>query len=73
MVRQIIKANSKNVHISIPDDYIGKTVEVLAFTLDEKIKNDIITDHSSSINALYDGIRVDFTDFVFNRDEANSR
>lgn len=72
MVRQIIKASSNDIHISVPDNYVGKTLEVLAFTLDET-KQDISEDHIHSINALYDSIRVDFTDFVFNRDEANSR
>ena len=72
MVRQIIKASSNDIHISIPDNYVGKTLEVLAFTLDET-KHEVTGDHINSINNLYDTIRVDFTDFVFNRDEANSR
>lgn len=72
MVRQIIKASSNDIHISVPDNYVGKTLEILAFTLDET-KQDVIEDHVNSINALYDNIRVDFTDFVFNRDEANRR
>jgi hypothetical protein len=72
MVRQIIKASSNDIHISVPDNYVGKTLEVLAFTLDETTQ-DVTEDYINSINALYDNIRVDFTDFVFNRDEANRR
>jgi hypothetical protein len=72
MVRQIIKPSSTDVYISIPDDYVGKTLEILAFTLDETNQKNH-EDHTNSINTLYDNIRVDFTDFAFDRDEANRR
>ena len=42
MVRRIIKASSNDVYIEIPDDYIGKTLEVLAFTLEEATNSFLI-------------------------------
>ena len=72
MVRQIIKARSKDIHILIPEDYIGKTLEVLTYALDEP-KTDLKKDNLTSINEIYKDIRVDFTNFTFDRDEANSR
>jgi len=72
MVRRIIKASSNDVYIEIPDDYIGKTLEVLAFTLEEAT-NSFKGNYMDAINELYDDIRVDFNNFIFDRDEANSR
>ena len=35
MVRSLITPETNTVHIAIPDDYIGKKVEILVFTYDE--------------------------------------
>ena len=72
MLRQIIKSNSRDIHISIPDEYVGKTLEILTNTIDE-IKYEGRADHTDSIDNLYDSIRIDFAGFSFYRDEANSR
>jgi hypothetical protein len=72
MVRQIFKADSKNINITIPDEYVGKVIEVLTFEVDED-QLESQTEKLASIKALYDGLRVDLKDFVFDRDEANRR
>jgi hypothetical protein len=35
MIRSLITPQTTELHIAIPDDYIGKKVEVLVFTYDE--------------------------------------
>jgi hypothetical protein len=35
MIRSLITPQTTDIHIAIPDEYIGKKVEVLVFTYDE--------------------------------------
>ena len=35
MIRTVIKPKNKNVSINLPESYVGKQVEILAFTIDE--------------------------------------
>ena len=36
MVRKVIFADSKNISIQVPEDFVGKQVEVIAFTLENE-------------------------------------
>ena len=38
MLRTVLKPKNQNVSINLPDSYIGKQVEILAFTVDEAQK-----------------------------------
>jgi hypothetical protein len=38
MIRSLITPQTTDIHIAIPDDYVGKKVEVLVFTYDEPSK-----------------------------------
>jgi hypothetical protein len=68
-MRQIIIPTSNVFNLQIPDNLIGKEVELLV--------NEIINTKdkkATTIEALYkelDGCRVDMSSFTFNRDEAN--
>ena len=35
MIRSLLTPQSNNLNIAIPDDYVGKKVEVLVFTYDD--------------------------------------
>ena len=35
MIRSLITPQTNDLHIALPDDYVGKKVEVLVFTYDE--------------------------------------
>lgn len=41
MIRTHIIPQSNNVQLTVPDNYIGKKVEVIVFSEDEEIQNDI--------------------------------
>ncbi|MDB5139047.1 MAG: hypothetical protein JWR12_963 [Mucilaginibacter sp.] len=67
MVREIIVPDKNKVSVVLPDDYIGKTIEVIAFVLDESVtKSEIF---SPTFNAL----KIDTLNHPFNREEANER
>lgn len=40
MIRTIIKPDNQNIIINLPENFIGKQVEVIAFTIEETEKND---------------------------------
>ena len=35
MIRTIVKADTQNISIKLPGNFVGKQVEVIAFTVDE--------------------------------------
>jgi hypothetical protein len=69
MVRTVVTADKNTVIVSIPEAYIGKQVEVIAFTLDE---GDPLAGEKKK-KASFDAIRLDTMGYKFNRDEANER
>ena len=36
MIRSLLTPQTNDLHIAIPDEYVGKKVEVLVFTYDDK-------------------------------------
>jgi hypothetical protein len=44
MIRTVIKPSKQNVSIKLPEEFVGKQVEVIAFTVDEAISETNITD-----------------------------
>ena len=69
MIRKILKVNSDTVSIAVPKDYLGKMLEIIAFTKDEELNKDGLQYGSATFNAL----SLDTKGFKFNRDEANER
>jgi hypothetical protein len=76
MIRTILKSEQSYLTLYLPDDMIGKTIEVIAFEIEQEPSNDFIdTDTHAKAAALDKALRssrVDLSNFKFDRDEANN-
>ena len=69
MYRQIIMATGNKLVLQLPNEMIGKRVEIIAkpletsFLLNEKNRKEV--------SSIFDDCRVSLSGFTFNRDEAN--
>ena len=72
MIRTFITPNTDtfNLSLSIPKDYIGKELEVIAFTTDEGVQ---AAEQARKKNVSFTALSVDTKNYKFNRDEANER
>ena len=74
MVRTILKPEKNSLTIKLPDNFVGKVIEVIAFEIDQ-VDNEIVTIEKKKriedIDKALNKHRVDLTNFKFNRDEAN--
>ena len=68
MVRTLVTPEDRNILIRVPEDYIGKQVEVIAFTLEEN-SNVAQVNKQASFTAL----KLNTIGYKFNREEANVR
>ncbi len=78
MFRQIIHpANSNELIIRLPEEYISKDVEIIAFEIEEKpLNSDVELSRAEKINKafeVFDKYRVSTKGYKFDRDEANER
>ncbi len=74
MFRTIITPKETSLTIELPEELIGKPIEVLAFEIDNEVKEKIRTKPSTKeIKEFYSQYQVNMTDFKFNRAEANER
>ena len=71
MIRTIIipDKTTVNISLSIPENYVGKEMEVIAFTKKEGLSQKELSEKNVSFTAL----SIDTKGFKFNRDEANER
>ena len=69
MIRTIIIPNTQTVTFNIPEDYIGKEVEVIAFAKNEETD----TKESNGKQVSFNTLSIDTKNFKFNRNEANER
>lgn len=69
MIRTILTPDKTNLTISLPEDFLGKQIEVIAFVIDET-KAKAIGDIKSK---TFSAIQLDTKSFKFNREEANER
>jgi hypothetical protein len=69
MIRTLITPQSATLTFPIPKNYIGREMEVIAFTVDEGFKPLINTTKQVSFTVLH----VENNNYKFNRDEANER
>ena len=71
MIRTTVIPDNRNVTISlsVPENYVGKEMEVIAFTKKEGLDEIELLEKKVSFTAL----SIDTRGFKFNRDEANER
>lgn len=69
MIRTVVTPKKNLLSFHIPDKYIGKKMEVIAFALDEN--TDDLT--YSKIHKSFSAINISTKGYKFNRDEANER
>lgn len=69
MLHTTITPNEKTISVVIPENYIGREIEVIVFAKDEGINKDRVAEKKPS----FDAIAIDTKGFQFNRDEANER
>ncbi len=78
MYRQIITSAAPSYTLHLPDDMLGKVIEIIAFEIEEEDKNYTIKAISdkqkrlSQIDNLTKDKLVDLSNYKFNRDEANN-
>jgi len=70
MTRTVITPDKNILSFNIPDKYIGKKMEVIAFAIDEPAEDVIYTTKS---HKTFSAIKLNTKGFKFNRDEANER
>jgi len=71
MIRTIVipQRTTVNVSFSVPESYVGKELEVIAFTEKEGFGEEEFSGKKVSFSAM----SIDTRGFKFNRDEANER
>jgi hypothetical protein len=62
-IREIVIPENNKIELTIPDNFIGKKIEVLAFELEEKQKLS-----RSRRKRSFNAIALDLTEFKFNRE-----
>ncbi|ACT91647.1 hypothetical protein [Dyadobacter fermentans] len=76
MYRKVFVAeNAEDLNVRLPDEYLHKGIEVIAFDLDESIEELKASKREAAEKAIevFDTILVDRSGFKFDRDEANER
>ena len=69
MIRTIITPNKQTISFDIPEDYVGKQIEVIAFAKDEGLA----VEKAAKKKVTFTALSIDTRGFKFNRDEANER
>lgn len=71
LIREIIVPTDNIYLLRLPDEMIGKQVEVIAFEIEAKSAVDIDVRRKRLHESLAD-LKVDLSNFKFDRDEANN-
>lgn len=71
LIREIIVPTSTSYVLKLPDEMVGKQVEVIAFELSSQTLPDI-EERMTKINDSLSKLKVDLTNWKFDRDEANN-
>jgi len=74
MLREIISPAEQNVTLRLPEEMIGKTVEVIAFEIADEQITPVLTKSQrwARIRNLTKDTLTDLSNFKFSRDEANN-
>ncbi|KQS26784.1 hypothetical protein [Dyadobacter sp. Leaf189] len=76
MYRKVFVAeHSEDLMVRLPDEYLHKGIEVIAFELDSNTDELYAAKKDAARKAMrfFDSIQVDLSHYRFNRDEANER
>ena len=68
MIRTIVTPDEDRITLSIPQNYIGVEIEVIAF-----IKEEMIHQKTAPEKVTFDSLSIDTRGFKFDREEANER
>ena len=71
MLREIIKPQKASFTMRLPEEMVGKTVEVIAFEIDEAKPMSTKTQRLEKIEELTKSSMVDLSGFKFDGDSAN--
>ena len=69
MIRAIITADKNNLTLSLPDNFLGKQVEIIVFIIDEA-KSQVAGFKKAK---TFSAVQLDTRGFKFDRDDANER
>lgn len=69
MIRTIVTPQQQTISFTIPKDYVGKEIEVIAFAKGEGITKE----QPAKKKATFTALSIDTKGYKFNRDEANER
>jgi hypothetical protein len=72
MLREIIKPQKASFTMRLPKEMVGKTIEIIAFEIDENESAPDKKLRSQEIEDLTKATLVDLSGFKFNRNEANN-
>jgi hypothetical protein len=68
MIRTVITSKNNSLVLPLPDEYVGRQLEVIAFAIDEpvkQVKNTLAKD-------IFKSMKLDTRGFKFDRDEGQS-
>jgi hypothetical protein len=74
MLREIVKSSDKSYTLILPDEMVGKTIEVIAFEIQETLStaDSVPVNTLESISKKYGSYPIiSHADYQFDRDEAN--
>lgn len=70
MIRTVVIPDKNYLSLNIPDKYIGKKVEVIAFVVEENAEE---SDNNGKKKKSFSAVKLNTSGFKFNREEANER
>ncbi|MEX8548773.1 MAG: hypothetical protein V5804_14345 [Mucilaginibacter sp.] len=68
MLHTTITPNEKTISVVIPENYVGKEIEMIVFAKDEGLAK-----HALQKKVTFEALAIDTKGYQFNRDEANDR
>ena len=79
MIREIVVPTGNTLTLALPDSFVGKEIEVLAFELNPSeapVRSELseadMEERLAYVRSIFDGARVDLSNYKFDRDEANN-
>ena len=71
MIREIVKPKGNKYVLNLPDEMVGKTIEVVATEVEEEKPLILAKKSFEQLNKELEGLTINLSNFKFNRNEAN--